>query len=1036
MLVGERPEGGVAATALAEVRVLGGFDVTVDRRTVAHADWQRLSAERLFKLLVVTPGHRVARELAAETLWPDSPPDTGRANLRKAIHFAHRALVGSSVLIGDARSVALDAESLDLDLDRLLDAFAVLGLQCRAPDGPDRAGRDRSTQAASAAAGALETVLELGPRELLPDDQYEDWLVGPRERLRSQWQRMAIVAAEEARRLGRMAQAHEIVDDLIQRDPTDESAHRLAIELYAAEGRHHAARRQYELCRAALRDGLDIEPSPETDAVFRSAERCATEGIPAGPRVDLVGRRPELERIETLFDRVGDGRLACLVIRGPAGIGKTRLLAEVGAYGRSARWQVIEWQAVEALRVEAFAPLRVALTTRLTPADVAGWREPARSGVGTLIPALAPQRLDFQDRPALVAALVAAFVELARDRPVVIAIDDVPWLDDSSLELLAALVAGASTSAVLIAATYRDDEPAPEAVRHLVEQMRRSGGLDLRLGPLARRDIDALVLGHLGGQALERELGGRVFEQSDGNPLFCLELMRAGHEHGAIRQRDGRWELEAQKTLVELPASARRIAAARSNALAPASRELLAVAAELGANISFDVLASALGQPADQVIAALDASLASGLLVESGGGYAFAHPLYRLAVRATAGPGRRALTHFAIARALIGRDAVLTDTAALDEAAHSSPDPTAVADHALAAAELRIRDAMPVAVAFGFAAGDRLVRLHDRAGAAAVLRRAVAVWRRLPESEARAFRATAAFIHLGHLAEDDVELSGASTLFREAIAAARDAAELAEAYDAFWEWVPYRRGDFERARAIVEEALARLPESATIARAHLEGMLGWTLVRLRRPAEALPILEKAAEVLDPSPDTQGAARALDSLGMTLHYLGRSEEGRPFVERALAIALAGGNTEGEIIGNLHSGVLMARSGQQGRARPLYERAAEICRLTGDAYAESLASWGVAEAADSLGDFGAARSSRLREVELLDRMGGNPHNAAMAHAHLANLARRLGDQGEAEREAAEARRLARLSPETGYAERIERAIHIERWADMDT
>ena len=146
---------------------------------------------------------------------------------------------------------------LDVDVDRLTAALDELA----SSDPP------RDT--------ALEVVLELGARDLLPDDAFEDWLVAPRERLQGRWQRLALQAALRARAAGRADAALEMVGQLLERDPTDEAAHRLAIEIYAADGRHHAARRQFEQCRRALRDGLDADPSDETIEAFRVAERGA-----------------------------------------------------------------------------------------------------------------------------------------------------------------------------------------------------------------------------------------------------------------------------------------------------------------------------------------------------------------------------------------------------------------------------------------------------------------------------------------------------------------------------------------------------------------------------------------------------------------------------------------------------------------------------------------------------------------------------------------------------------------------------------------
>jgi hypothetical protein len=76
------------------------------------------------------------------------------------------------------------------------------------------------------------------------------------------------------------------------------------------------------------------------------------------------------------------------------------------------------------------------------------------------------------------------------------------------------------------------------------------------------------------------------------------------------------------------------------------------------------------------------------------------------------------------------------------------------------------------------------------------------------------------------------------------------------------------------------------------------------------------------------------------------------------------------------------------------------------------------------------------TRRRELALLASFGGNPHNEALSHAHLAHLARLTGDGASDESEAAEARRLAAASPHTGYAARIEEALIVERWADLET
>jgi len=260
--------------------VLGRFEIVVCGRSIDRAAWRRTAAERLVKLLLVAPGHRVRREVASEALWPEHTPD-GFANLRKAIHYARRALAPHESLVGDGRDVSLDGGQLELDLDRLSAALAALPTA-------------ESVAISSPAAGdAADVILEYGGLELLPDDPYEDWLDAPRQHLLAEWQRLALPAARWIHDMGRCEAAHALVDRLIERDPADEAAHRLAIELFLVDGRHEAAARQLARCTTTLRRDLGVAPSRDTLAAAAAApgvlagEALGREERPAG-----TGRAP------------------------------------------------------------------------------------------------------------------------------------------------------------------------------------------------------------------------------------------------------------------------------------------------------------------------------------------------------------------------------------------------------------------------------------------------------------------------------------------------------------------------------------------------------------------------------------------------------------------------------------------------------------------------------------------------------------------------------------------------------------------------
>jgi tetratricopeptide (TPR) repeat protein len=248
--------------------------------------------------------------------------------------------------------------------------------------------------------------------------------------------------------------------------------------------------------------------------------------------------------------------------------------------------------------------------------------------------------------------------------------------------------------------------------------------------------------------------------------------------------------------------------------------------------------------------------------------------------------------------------------------------------------------------------------------------------------------------------------------------------------------MPYRHGDFAAAIAILEEGTNLLPVDAEIARARLASEAAWSLARMRRVPEAMRQVERAADVLVALGDRPGSMWALDILGMTLLYTGRREEAVGCLEASLALALELPDPYWEMRVRTHVGTAHVRGGEAARGRPHLDRALELAILVGDRYGEAVAEWSLAEMEHRLGDWGRAAAHRRREIELLEGLGGNPHNAAMAHAHLAHLARIVGDADAERDEADAARHLAQRSPEPGYVDRVERALTVDDWSRADT
>ena len=257
------------------VRLLGEFAITAGDR--AAGPWPRPSARRLCALLLVSPGHRVSRDLACEELFPNLEPRTAARSLSKALSMARTALAelgeaGTGLLGADLTHLWL-APGIAVDADELAAALEA-GL-AMAP------GQERDDALSAAFANDAE---------LLPGELYTDWAERARDQLNAlrQEARLAL-ARDRAKGIGSSSPDDVAAAwlDCFDHDPASEEAAGALICLYATEGRPEQAARVFERCRTALEElGLRISPSLEriyASAVARALPRPAPAPAPAVP---------------------------------------------------------------------------------------------------------------------------------------------------------------------------------------------------------------------------------------------------------------------------------------------------------------------------------------------------------------------------------------------------------------------------------------------------------------------------------------------------------------------------------------------------------------------------------------------------------------------------------------------------------------------------------------------------------------------------------------------------------------------------------
>ena len=322
----------------------------------------------------------------------------------------------------------------------------------------------------------------------------------------------------------------------------------------------------------------------------------------------FVGRTDELRHLTVALEATMAGSSAAVLVGGDAGIGKSRLVAELTKRATTVGAVVLTGQCLDVAEGGApYAPVHEVLA-QLGDGDGDGGR-PAE-------------------------ALPAALRRRASEQPVVLVIEDVHWADRSTRDLLTVLAGGPELPGVLLVATYRtDDLQRGDPLRGLLAELERAERVDhVRLTPFGPGDVAEQLRGILGTQPPDW-LVSAVLERSDGNPFFAEELAAVSGEG-------------------DMPPALHELLLARLDRLDKSAQQIVRAAAIGGRRVGHRLLAAAVEVPTDVLDAGLRAARQHHLLLVDEHGYAFRHALVHEAVLGELLPGERAGLHAAYARAI------------------------------------------------------------------------------------------------------------------------------------------------------------------------------------------------------------------------------------------------------------------------------------------------------------------------------------------------------------------------------------------------
>jgi len=421
----------------------------------------------------------------------------------------------------------------------------------------------------------------------------------------------------------------------------------------------------------------------------QSATPAAGAPATGEPAVDhlLVGRDLEVGRLKTTLDQLTDGQGQVVLIVGEAGIGKTRLLAEIRSIGGGR----VAWLEGHCLSYGARSPfgpfveiLRswlgirdgepdLAVRTRLRArlgADGADWLPELARLLGIRLDADAEGALAVLSPLELGARLRAAYIgwlrALAAKGPVAVALEDVNWADESSAELAADVMDLTDRAPIGVVLTLRPETGTAGwglRTHALSDFSHRLTSVDLP--PLNLASTEELATQLVPGDGLDPGTRRTLAEVSEGNPLFLEELLARLQETGALAHHEA-WTLTVPRNV--LPPALEGLLVARIDHLPVEVRRVCEAAAVIGRQFSRTILEGVV----DEVDAALEALLRAGIIVERGRypdpTYEFRHGLLHEAVLGTLTDARRAELHLATARACEARYAALDSH--LEEVAH------------------------------------------------------------------------------------------------------------------------------------------------------------------------------------------------------------------------------------------------------------------------------------------------------------------------------------------------------------------------------
>jgi class 3 adenylate cyclase/tetratricopeptide (TPR) repeat protein len=335
---------------------------------------------------------------------------------------------------------------------------------------------------------------------------------------------------------------------------------------------------------------------------------------------EMVGRENELDKLELQVMKARNGEGSVVNVIGEAGIGKSRLVAELKkqelmkkvnlfegsaiSIGRNLRFYPIidlfkQWAQIGKDDEEqlAFDKLEVAVRS-IIPEEVGEVFPFIATLMGIKLSGRYAERVKGIEGEALeklilksVRDLLIKATELA---PLVIVIEDFHWADASSIELIESLFRLAKTQKILFINVFRPGyKETGDYITKIVKEKFPDNFVDIVLDPLNERMSEELINKMLNIRGLQHAVTDKIVKRADGNPFFIEEVVRSFIDEGAVVAKDGSFEVTEKINTIVIPNTIRDVLMARIDRLEEQTRNLLKVASVIGRNFFYRILVEA-----------------------------------------------------------------------------------------------------------------------------------------------------------------------------------------------------------------------------------------------------------------------------------------------------------------------------------------------------------------------------------------------------------------------------------------------------------